>query len=94
MVKKKFLKKIKNDFENIIKEKKILGIMLFGSYVEDMQTNRSDIDICIVAPEEDPSELFSIITQSIDIHSKKYDIKFFTELPSLVAIKNLEKLGH
>ncbi|MHA1726347.1 MAG: nucleotidyltransferase domain-containing protein, partial [Promethearchaeota archaeon] len=49
MVNKKLLKQIRKDFTRVIKTKKILGILLFGSRVNNMETNRSDIDICVVA---------------------------------------------
>ncbi|MHA1641234.1 MAG: nucleotidyltransferase domain-containing protein [Promethearchaeota archaeon] len=91
MVKKKLLKQIKNDFMNVLKNRKILGIMLFGSQVSEMQTNRSDIDVCVVAPEEDPHELFSLILERIDISSKRYDIKFFENLPLYIKIRVIER---
>ncbi|MHA1845408.1 MAG: nucleotidyltransferase domain-containing protein [Promethearchaeota archaeon] len=61
MVNKKLLKQIRKDFTRVIKTKKILGILLFGSRVNNMETNRSDIDICVVAPEENDVELLSFI---------------------------------
>ncbi|MHA1196175.1 MAG: nucleotidyltransferase domain-containing protein [Promethearchaeota archaeon] len=91
MVKKKLLKQIKNDFMNVLKNRKILGIMLFGSQVSEMQTNRSDIDVCVVAPEEDPHELFSLILERIDISSKRYDVKFFENLPLYIKIRVIER---
>ena len=91
MVKKKLLKQIKNDFMNVLKNRKILGIMLFGSQVSEMQTNRSDIDVCVVAPEEDPHELFSLILERIDTSSKRYDVKFFENLPLYIKIRVIER---
>ena len=91
MVKKKLLKQIKNDFINVLKNRKILGIMLFGSQVSEMQTNRSDIDVCVVAPKEDPYELFSLILERIDISSKRYDVKFFENLPLYIKIRVIER---
>ena len=91
MVKKKLLKQIKNDFINVLKNRKILGIMLFGSQVSEMQTNRSDIDVCVVAPEEDPHELFSLILERIDTSSKRYDVKFFENLPLYIKIRVIER---
>lgn len=90
MVKKELLMQIKRDFQEILKEKKILGIMLFGSRANDMETNRSDIDICLVAPEEDPIELYHLIAEKIDISSNQYDIKFFRKIPLYLKARVIE----
>lgn len=90
MVKETLLKSIKKDFKTIFEEKNILGILLYGSYSIDQETNRSDVDICIVAPKENNFELFSYISQTIDIYSKKYDVRFFSELPIHIKIKVIE----
>ena len=52
-----------------------MGIVLFGSYAEGEQTKRSDIDICIVKPEEGTLDA---------IYAKlggKYDLTVFERLP-------------
>ncbi|MBD3197802.1 MAG: hypothetical protein GF317_22310 [Candidatus Lokiarchaeota archaeon] len=81
MVTESFSKNIKQDFFPIISNKNILGILLFGSYAKDQKTNRSDIDICIVAPEEQSADLLSSIFQEINTSMKKYDVRLFQELP-------------
>ena len=86
MVKDKLLNQIADDFSEIIKNKKILGILLYGSYVEERNINRSDIDICVVAPNEDIYELISQLLQNININAKKYDIRVFNELPLYIKI--------
>ncbi|MCJ7649611.1 MAG: nucleotidyltransferase domain-containing protein [Candidatus Lokiarchaeota archaeon] len=86
MVKDKLLNQIADDFSEIIKNKKILGILLYGSYVEERNTNRSDIDICVVAPNEDIYELISHLLQNINVNAKKYDIRVFNELPLYIKI--------
>jgi len=86
MVKDKLLNQIADDFSEIIKNKKILGILLYGSYVEERNTNRSDIDICVVAPNEDIYELISHLLQNINVNEKKYDIRVFNELPLYIKI--------
>ena len=90
MVEKHILTQIEQDFIPIIKKKNILGLVLFGSYAEDMQNNRSDIDLCVVAPEEDPFELYSLFSTKIDLFSKRYDINFFSELPLYLKIRVIE----
>ena len=90
MVKKKFIKQIYYDFLPIIEKKEILGIMLFGSYSRNQQTNRSDIDICIIAPNIDSHGLYSYILSQIDVKTKKYDIRMFSELPIHIKIRIIE----
>ncbi len=90
MVKKKLLKQIKDDFIEISFYKKIKGILLFGSYANDQETTQSDIDICIVAPDEDKFELHSYFLGKINTVTKKYDIRFFSELPIYIKIHVIE----
>jgi predicted nucleotidyltransferase len=90
MVKKVLLKQINNDFLHITENKKILGILLFGSYVKNQETNRSDFDICIVAPDEDMRKLLSFIWGNINVVSKKYDVRIFAELPLYIKIQVIE----
>ncbi|TFF98551.1 MAG: nucleotidyltransferase domain-containing protein [Promethearchaeota archaeon] len=90
MVKDKLLKKIEQDFNPIIETKDILGILLFGSYSKDKETSRSDIDICIVAPNDDPAELLSYILQKINTNLKHYDIRLFQELPLYIKIRVIQ----
>jgi len=41
---------LKEDFKEF--EEGCMGILLFGFYVEEEPTKRSDIDVCIVKPSE------------------------------------------
>ncbi|MHA1490514.1 MAG: nucleotidyltransferase domain-containing protein [Promethearchaeota archaeon] len=91
MVKKKIIKQIKDDFSIIIKKKEIQGILLFGSHVINKETNRSDIDICVVAPKENVNELLSFIMQNVNVNLKKYDVRIFAELPLYIKIQVIEK---
>ena len=90
MVKKELLDQIYNDFSYVIKKKDILGILLFGSYSKSKDTNRSDIDICIVAPNEDLHQLLSFVLQNINVEANKYDIRIFNELPLYIKIHIIE----
>ena len=90
MVKKELLDQIYNDFSHIIKKKDILGILLYGSYSKSKNINRSDIDICIVAPNEDLHQLLSFVLQNINVSAKKYDIRIFKELPLYIKIHIIE----
>ncbi len=90
MVKKELLEQIYTDFSIIIQKKEILGILLYGSYLMDKETSRSDIDICIVAPNEDIHQLISFVLQNVNVTSKKYDIRVFQELPLYIKIQVIE----
>ena len=90
MVKKELLDQIYNDFSYVIEKKDILGILLFGSYSKSKNTNRSDIDICIVAPKEDLHKLLSFVLQNINVEANKYDIRIFNELPLYIKIHIIE----
>ena len=90
MVKKELLEQIYTDFSIIIQKKEILGILLYGSYLMDKETNRSDIDICIIAPNEDIHQLISFILQKVNVISKKYDVRVFQELPLFIKIHVIE----
>ena len=90
MVKEELLKQIKDDFVNVLDKEKVLGILLFGSHANETQTNRSDVDICVVAPEEDSFDLYSLFSEKINMFSKHYDIKFFTKLPLYLKIQVIE----
>ena len=90
MVKKELLDQIYNDFSYVIEKKDILGILLFGSYSKSKNTNRRDIDICIVAPKEDLHKLLSFVLQNINVEANKYDIRIFNELPLYIKIHIIE----
>ena len=91
MVKKELLDQIYNDFSKVVATKDILGILLFGSFTKDKNTNKSDIDICIVAPNEEKQQLLSFVLQNINVQAKKYDVRFFYELPLYIKINIIEE---
>ena len=91
MVKKQLIDQIRTDFAELIEENRLLGIILYGSYLNNKETNRSDIDICVVAPDENTQELLSFIWQNINVNLKKYDVRFFSELPLYIKINVIEK---
>ena len=91
MVKKELLNQIYTDFSKVIDNKDILGILLYGSITKDKNTNKSDIDICIVAPNEEKHQLLSFILQNIDVNSKKYDVRFFMNYHYILRLILLKK---
>ncbi|MCK4310189.1 MAG: nucleotidyltransferase domain-containing protein [Methanomicrobia archaeon] len=75
-------KKIKKDLEFLFD--KILGIVIFGSRAKEEGTERSDIDVCIVAPNEDSSKIFK------ETLSLNYDIKIFELMPLYLKMEVIE----
>lgn len=90
MVAKERIKEIYNDFLYIIEKRKIIGILLYGSLAKDQETIKSDVDICIVAPDEDTFELLSFIVGNINVVKKNYDVRIFSELPLHIKIGIIE----
>jgi predicted nucleotidyltransferase len=81
MVTEAMIHQIKEDFNFLREVPEILGLLLYGSQVTGEITQRSDIDICIVAPNQDLYQMFKYITANLRNHIDVYDIRFFEELP-------------
>lgn len=86
MAGKKIKDQILKDFDSFKGE--VLGIILFGSQALNRGLERSDIDICLVAPEKDTKELFEKILESRVTES--YDVKIFETLPLYMKGEVLE----
>lgn len=93
MVEKEILKQVEDDFKFILNDPAIFALILFGSHAVGAQTPRSDIDICIVAPNQDLYEIYRTITHQMEGDQEKYDIRFFEELPLHVQAEII-KDGH
>jgi len=70
----KTLERIKEDFEFIKDEVK--GVLLFGSHAAGKADKKSDIDICLVSPENK-----RVLLKLFEKLGDKYDVKIFEELP-------------
>ena len=81
MVDPALILELKEDFSFILKNSAIFGVMLYGSYLTGDETNRSDIDICIVTPEQNLYQMHKYINHNLERHQDRYDIRFFEELP-------------
>ncbi|MHA1911326.1 MAG: nucleotidyltransferase domain-containing protein [Candidatus Kariarchaeaceae archaeon] len=86
MVDSTLIKQIENDLKQLMEEPEIMGIVLFGSVVKEQDHQQSDIDICVVAPEAKPFEIFHKLLR---FNQKPYDIKLFHNLPVHVGIEVL-----
>ncbi|MHA1748861.1 MAG: nucleotidyltransferase family protein [Promethearchaeota archaeon] len=81
MVKSSIIKQIAADFEFLLSHPSFLGMILYGSWVHEMNSVRSDVDLCIVENSNNPIKLYKEICVRVDIYRKKYDIQFFSEIP-------------
>ncbi|MGD2251231.1 MAG: nucleotidyltransferase domain-containing protein [Candidatus Methanofastidiosia archaeon] len=76
------IERIKRDFKFLSDD--VLAIVIYGSRAKKEETERSDIDICIVAPNTDKSEIFKE-TLHLD-----YDIKLFESMPLFLKMKVIQ----
>jgi uncharacterized protein YutE (UPF0331/DUF86 family)/predicted nucleotidyltransferase len=86
----KWLKReaIENDISFLFVRKDLMAVLLYGSVIKGEETPRSDIDICLVAPTcKDKAGLIREVHRNLDVFSKKYDIRFFEELPLYIQIQ-------
>ena len=74
---KKEIKKIKEDLSFI--RKKVLALLLYGSYSKGEENLRSDIDICVVAPYIRNG--FELLKEIMEKVPSKYDIRIFELMP-------------
>ncbi len=82
------LARVKRDFQFL--QDRVLGIMLFGSWAKGEANERSDIDLCIIAPEEeDKSRLWrEAISEPRD---SRYDVRIFELLPLHMKMAVIEE---
>lgn len=71
---------------------KVLGILVYGSYASREATERSDIDICVVAGYKDKEKINELYREILRImaKSKKYDIRIFELMPLWLKIEVIE----
>ncbi|KXB08304.1 hypothetical protein AKJ56_01525 [candidate division MSBL1 archaeon SCGC-AAA382N08] len=72
--------KIEQDLEFLKSDEKVLSILVFGSTVKGNTNEKSDIDICIVAPEKKPWKVLKKIYSNVNTEKKNYDVHTFEEL--------------
>lgn len=96
MRKNSLITKTKKDL-SFLKDKmekgEIEAVLLYGSYAENEQTARSDIDICVVAPKLKTSKEFSSLLGQIwrKIDASKYDARIFEELPLYIKMEVIKR---
>ena len=85
------IKELQSQFAFLISDPRILGIILYGSVATSANHPQSDLDICIVAPNNDHYEIFQTITHHIQGEIDHLDIRFFEELPLLIRADVMEQ---
>lgn len=63
---------------------RVLAVVIYGSRARGEETEKSDIDVCIVAPNTDTSKIFKE-TLHLD-----YDVKIFELMPLFLKMKVIE----
>lgn len=82
------LAKAKRDFQFL--QDRVLGVMLFGSWARGEASERSDIDICIVAPEaEDKAALWREAISRL--RDERYEVRIFELLPLYMKMAVIEE---
>jgi predicted nucleotidyltransferase len=85
------IESIKKDFSFLFSRDEILAILLYGSAAAGDETQRSDTDICIVLPSRKyMKDILNEIYRKLDVFTKKYDVRFFEELPLYIQINIIE----
>ena len=70
-------------------EKRVLGVLLYGSWARGDAGPDSDIDLCLVAPEaEDRAGLWREFVSHL--RSEKYDLRIFEILPLHIKMAVIE----
>ncbi len=88
MDREEVLARAKRDFQFL--QDRVLGIMLFGSWARGEANERSDIDLCIIAPEvEDKASLWREAIS--EPRNSRYDVRIFELLPLYMKMAVIEE---
>ena len=86
------IEELKENFQFILADDRILGLFLFGSHAEGSSTPLSDIDLCFIVPN---TKIFLPIYNSLMSHAENYrdsyDIRFFEEFPLPLQMEIITK---
>ena len=66
MVISRIISQIKTDFNFILSNQSILGVILYGSYLSGEESEQSDIDICIVASDQDLYQIHKYVYKNLE----------------------------
>lgn len=88
---KKLIADLRMQFKFLCKDPRVLGVVLYGSFATGAFHDMSDIDICIVAPNQDHYSIYKTYSSGITGNIDKFDIRFFNELPLLIRGSIIEE---
>ncbi|MEA1999474.1 MAG: DNA polymerase subunit beta [Euryarchaeota archaeon] len=81
-------RRVKKDFEPLLDD--VLGVLLYGSLAAGVDSERSDIDISIVAPSICDKSGFSRRVLS-NVRDARYDVRVFELMPLYLKAEVVEK---
>ena len=84
------MEQLKRDFRFLEQNPKILGVLLYGSHVSELNTPSSDIDICIVTPNQNLHQMYEYIMENSNSNFSGYDVRFFEELSLYIQAEIIE----
>jgi len=86
------LKKLKKIKQKALKDKDVLGVIVFGSYAKKKSKPFSDIDVCIVLQPKQFKNIFmsNKKLEYLGLVSDKYDIQIFQQLPIFIRMRILK----
>jgi hypothetical protein len=83
-------RKVREDFRFLFDNSLVLGVLLYGSVVTGESNERSDIDICVVAPSaSDRVELSRWILANV--RDERYDVRVFELMPLYLRMEVVEQ---
>lgn len=88
MDKEEVKRRVKKDFEPLLDD--VLGVLLYGSLAAGVDSERSDIDISIVAPSIYDKIGFSRRVLS-NVRDARYDVRVFELMPLYLKAEVVEK---
>jgi uncharacterized protein len=73
-------------------EDRVLGVLLYGSHVRGEASPRSDIDLCVVAPQVPDSDRAALWREFISrLRDDRYDVRIFELLPLHMKMAVIEE---
>jgi predicted nucleotidyltransferase len=82
---------IEQDFHFLKNADGVLALVVYGSKVEGGSHERSDVDICIVAPSREPLTIMKKVWRNVNLESNSYDVHTFEELPLKVKKRIIDQ---
>lgn len=84
--------KMRSDLQSVMGIPEVEAVLLFGSHARGDATQRSDVDICVVAPTANTTDAKAslVLTVWSKVNAAAYDIWLFEELPLYMQIEVIE----